>query len=46
MRQACFAGYVGKDAELTYTQTGTAFCKFSIAANRGWQMQNESSECF
>lgn len=35
MRQACFAGYVGKDAELTYTQTGTAVCKFSIAANRG-----------
>jgi len=35
MRQASFAGYVGKDAELTYTQSGTAVAKFSIAANRG-----------
>jgi single-strand DNA-binding protein len=35
MRQASFAGYVGKDAELTYTATGTAVCKFSIAVNRG-----------
>ncbi len=35
MRNASFAGYVGKDAELTYTTAGTAACKFSIAVNRG-----------
>jgi len=34
MRQGCFAGYVGRDAELTYTPTGAAACKFSIAVNR------------
>ncbi len=35
MRNGSFAGYVGKDAELTYTPSGTAACKFSIAVNRG-----------
>ncbi len=35
MRNASFAGRVGKDAELTYTTAGTAACKFSIAVNRG-----------
>ena len=34
MKSATFAGYTGKAAELTYTQTGTAACKFSIAVNR------------
>ena len=38
MRNASFAGYVGKDAELTYTTAGTAACKFSIAVNRGKKM--------
>jgi len=35
MKNGSFAGYVGRDAELTYTPTGTAVCKFSVAVNRG-----------
>jgi len=34
MKSGTFAGFVGKDAELTYTQSGTAICKFSLAVNR------------
>jgi single-strand DNA-binding protein len=44
MRQGCFAGYVGKDAELTYTPTGTAVCKFSVAANRNKSKDGEDQK--
>ncbi len=40
MKNGSFAGYVGKDAELNYTPTGTAACKFSIAVNRGKSKQD------
>jgi single-strand DNA-binding protein len=33
-------GNLGKDAELTYTPSGQALSKFSLATNRRWQDKN------
>jgi single-strand DNA-binding protein len=36
MRQATFAGRLGKDAELKYTPQGVAVCNFNIAVDAGY----------
>lgn len=36
MRTGHFAGRLGKDAELKYTQQGKAICNFSLAVDAGW----------
>ena len=36
MNKCIICGNLGKDPELTYTQTGNAVCKFSVAVNEKW----------
>ncbi len=36
MNKIMLIGNVGRDAELTYTQTGSAVAKFSLAVSRRW----------
>ena len=36
MNKVMLIGNVGRDAELTYTPTGSAVAKFSMAVNRQW----------
>lgn len=37
MNKVILVGRLGKDPELTYTQSGTAKCKFSLATSRKWR---------
>ena len=36
MNNFAFTGNLGRDPELKYTQSGTAVCNFSVAAQSGW----------
>jgi len=36
MNKCIICGNLGKDPELTYTQSGNAVCKFSVAVNEKW----------
>ena len=37
-------GRLTQDPELKHTNTGTAYCKFSIASNRNWTKDGEKKE--
>lgn len=43
MNQVILIGRLGKDPELTYTQSGTARCKFSLATSRRWRDKKDGS---
>ena len=36
MNKFIFSGNLGRDAEVSATQTGTTLCKFSVAVKSGW----------
>ncbi len=40
VNKAILIGRLGKDPEMTYTPSGTAVCKFSLATNRSWKGQD------
>lgn len=44
MRQGFFVGRVGQDAEVTYTPSGKAVAKFSIAIDNGKDKQGDKRE--
>ena len=44
MNKVILVGNLGKDPELTYTQTGTAVAKFAIAVNERWKDANGESK--
>lgn len=43
MNKVILVGRLGKDPELTYTQTGTAKVKFSLATSRKWRDKKDGS---
>lgn len=43
MNKVFLVGRLGKDPELTYTQTGTAKVKFSVATSRKWRDKQDNS---
>ncbi len=40
VNKAILIGRLGQDPELTYTQSGKAVCKFSVATNERWTSQD------
>jgi len=40
MNRCTFTGNMGRDPEVSYTQSGVAKCKFSIAVNEKWKDSN------
>lgn len=43
MNKVILVGRLGKDPELTYTQSGTAKAKFSVATSRKWRDKKDGS---
>lgn len=43
LNKAMLIGYVGRDPETRYTQSGTAVCNFSIATNEKWEDKEQTT---